>query len=116
MTNNTETRREVWSRYWASGALHSCATSYRNNYAGSIGAFWQDAFAALPAPACVLDVATGNAALPNLLLTTRRETAIECDAIDLARIEPEWLRKLEPAQRQVATIVTELTSQAGGPS
>ncbi len=100
MTNNTETRRDVWSRYWASGALHSCATSYRNNYAGSIGAFWQEAFAGLSTPACVLDIATGNAALPNLLLATRQESGIECDAIDLARIEPEWLRKLEPAQRQ----------------
>jgi len=101
MTENTkEERRAVWSRYWASGALHSCGTSYHDNYAGPIGTFWRDAFAALVPGDTVLDIGTGNGALPRLLLAVRPETSIECDAVDLAQIAPAWLRDAEPEQRQ----------------
>lgn len=96
----TELRRDVWSRFWATGVLHSCATSYRDNYAGPVGEFWQRAFAALVPGDSVLDIATGNGALPRLLLGTRPETSIECDAVDLAQIAPAWLDATEPAQRR----------------
>ena len=101
MTDDTKReRRAVWSRYWASGALHSCATSYHDNYAGPIGEFWRSAFATLAPGDSVLDIATGNGALPRLLLAERPETSIECDAVDLAQIAPAWLRDAEPTQRQ----------------
>lgn len=93
-------RRDVWSRFWATGALHSCATSYHDNYAGPIGEFWRSAFAMLAPGDAVLDIATGNGALPRLLLAERPETSIECDAVDLAQIAPAWLRDADPTQRQ----------------
>ena len=43
-----ERRIESWSRYWASGALHSCAGSFDGNYAGSLRAFWNEVFSSLP--------------------------------------------------------------------
>lgn len=87
-----EQRRDSWSRYWQSGALHSCAGSFDGNYADSIGSFWRGVFASLRASDRVLDVATGNGALPRLLLDVHSDGAQlpEIDAIDLAEIAPSW--------------------------
>jgi SAM-dependent methyltransferase len=91
-------RREVWGRYWASGALHSCATSYGADYGGAIAAFWRDVFGSLRPGQRVLDVATGNGALPRLLLACRPD--VECDAVDLSPVAPTWVAQLPPATRQ----------------
>lgn len=92
-------RGAVWSRYWAQGALHSCATSYAGNYGGALAGFWRGVFDALPAGARVLDIATGNGALPQLLLQCRPRDALRIDAVDLAAIDPPWVRALPAAQR-----------------
>ena len=86
-------RRQAWSSYWAGGALHSCAGSYTGNYAGAIGDFWQARFECLRAGSRVLDLATGNGALP-LLLQERKGVAggIRIDAVDLAEVAPSWLQ------------------------
>lgn len=84
-------RRQAWSAYWSQGALHSCTGSFDARYSGAIGDFW-DAFAdALPAGARVLDLATGNGALP-LRLWERDEGAsgLRVDAVDLASVAPAW--------------------------
>lgn len=83
-------RREAWSAYWASGRLHSCATSFQGNYGGVIGAFWEDAFASLRPGARVLDLATGNGALPAMLWKMHRG-AVQVDAVDLAGVAPDWM-------------------------
>jgi SAM-dependent methyltransferase len=92
-------RRDSWSRYWAGGALHSCATSFAGNYDDAIGAFWRGVCAPLRGSERVLDVATGNGALPRLLIDTLaaegRLPAI--DAVDLAEIDPPWARQLAPS-------------------
>jgi SAM-dependent methyltransferase len=97
MSRNDE-RRDSWSRYWAGGALHSCATSFEGNYDDAIGAFWRSVFAPLRGSERVLDVATGNGALPRLLVdmlaAAGRLPAI--DAVDLADIDPVWARQLAP--------------------
>mgnify|MGYP001246854594 CR=1 FL=1 len=89
--SGNEQRRDSWSRYWQGGALHSCAGSFEGNYADSIGSFWRGIFEPLKAGDRVLDIATGNGALPRLLLDTRGAAALpEIDAIDLAAIDPPW--------------------------
>jgi ubiquinone/menaquinone biosynthesis C-methylase UbiE len=94
----TADRRESWSRYWAGGALHSCATSFDGNYDDAIGNFWREVCSGMRADQRVLDVATGNGALPRLMLdllgASGRLPLI--DAIDLADIDPVWLRALSP--------------------
>lgn len=94
-------RNQSWTRYWASGALHSCAGSFAGNYEGAIAEFWHGVFASLPPGSRVLDVATGNGALPRLLLDSGAKVAgeVEIDAIDLAQVQPRWLRELAPDQR-----------------
>lgn len=84
-----DARKTAWSAYWAGGPLHSCVGSYASNYDGVIGDFWAEVLAGLPAPAAILDLATGNGALP-LLLWERLGDSIEIDAVDLAQLAPSW--------------------------
>lgn len=94
-------RSQSWSRYWSSGVLHSCPGSFRGNYDGAIAEFWKDAFAALTSAQRVLDVASGNGALPRLLfgLDGGNDCGCRVDAIDLATLAPTWLGELNDAQR-----------------
>lgn len=90
MGNDNETvRREAWSAYWATGRLHSCADGSGRNYEGAIGAFWRTHFAGVAVGGRVLDLATGNGALP-LLLQQVRGDAVGMDAVDLAVVAPTW--------------------------
>ena len=93
-----ESRREAWSRYWARGAPHSCIGTYGDRYGGAIAAFWREVFGGLPEGARVLDIATGNGALPRLLLDQSRR-GVTCDAIDLATVHLPWLAAVDPAER-----------------
>lgn len=88
----SDARRDSWSQYWSSGALHSCVGSFTGNYDAAIGAFWTEVFAPLGADQRVLDVATGNGALPRLLLDLRADATQlpAVDAVDLAEIAPSW--------------------------
>ena len=93
-------RQAVWSRYWAQGAEHSCGGSYSGRYGGVIAGFWHARMAALPAGTRVLDLATGNGALPRLLLDACPDAGVVCDAVDLADVRPAWLASLPQAQRE----------------
>lgn len=92
-------RRAVWTRYWSHGASHSCGGSYGNRYEGALAAFWRAAFQALAPGARVLDIATGNGALPQLLLDFDQAGQLTCDAVDLAALAPAWFDQLPPARR-----------------
>lgn len=90
MTNDSlAARRAAWANYWASGALHSCPGSRAGNYGGAIGAFWDCRIAGIPPDARILDVATGNGALP-LRIWQSRGDAVHVDAIDFASPAPGW--------------------------
>lgn len=84
-------RKAAWSSYWATGGLHSCVGSYPGNYSGAIGAFWQARFDRLGPGQRVLDLATGNGALP-LLLSQHLpgSDGLQVDAVDLAQVAPAW--------------------------
>lgn len=86
-------RTAAWSRYWAGGALHSCAGSFEGNYAGPIAGFWQRVFARLDGRAArVLDLCCGNAPLSRLLVESPEfaGSGIRIDAVDAARVAPRW--------------------------
>lgn len=93
-------RRESWSRYWSGGVLHSCSTSFEGNYAGEVREFWQRAAEGLAQHGRVLDIATGNGALPRLLLDLLPADSLAViEAVDLADIRPSWWAGLDEAQR-----------------
>lgn len=79
-----------WSRYWASGVLHSCPGAFAGNYDDEIRDHWLAFFGGLPNGARVLDIGTGNGAVAFLARdaahTLGREFHIE--GIDAALIIP----------------------------
>jgi SAM-dependent methyltransferase len=99
MEKQLDLRQAVWTRYWSHGISHSCGGSFGDRYEGALARFWTRAFAGLGPGARVLDIATGNGALPQLLLAADDTGSVSCDAIDLARPEPHWLAGLPAARR-----------------
>lgn len=99
MEIQVDVRKAVWTRYWANGVAHSCGGSYGNRYEGAIARFWRDAFATLAPGARVLDVATGNGAVPQLLLDSKGAAGVRCDAVDLASPQPQWIADLPPERQ-----------------
>lgn len=84
-------RQENWTRYWQTGALHSCTGSFAGNYSGETLEFWKSVLGQAR-PRAILDVATGNGALPKLISTLLPAASIDSiDAVDLARVSPAWL-------------------------
>lgn len=82
-------RQQLWTRYWASGAVHSCGTSYGEHYGGAIAAFWRVVHDNTPDRSRLLDVATGSGAIPRLWRSWR--TTDTWDAVDLAASAPLWV-------------------------
>jgi len=83
-------RIEQWDRYWAYGNLHSFSQVHPGNYRGAIAALWQDVFAHLPDDSRVIDIATGNGAIPLLALDAAERAGrhLRISAFDLATIDP----------------------------
>lgn len=100
--NNSSQRQAVWSRFWQSGALHSCAASFDGELGPAASAFWQQAFAALPVGARIVDLACGNGSLARALTRTRTPLDVECHSIDLAALQPAWVQSLpEPVRARL---------------
>lgn len=80
----------IWERLWKTGALHSCAGGFRDNYDGTLAAFWTSRFDTLGDGAVVLDVGTGNGAIPLLAKQAARSRGItfEIHGADIADIDP----------------------------
>ncbi len=98
---NTDARRAAWTRYWGTGALHSCAGSWDGNYGGAIAAYWQQRFAALRPEHRVLDLGTGNGPLPALILESLGAEGLpRVDAVDLAEPSPAWLARSPATARE----------------
>ncbi|MEO3735227.1 class I SAM-dependent methyltransferase [Shewanella baltica] len=56
-----------WSEYWKLGHVTSFGTDYKENYTGQLKDLWSDIFSQFSTGFKVLDVATGNGALPLLI-------------------------------------------------
>lgn len=97
MSDGLPQRQQVWTRYWASGASHSCGTSYGERYGGTIAAFWRTVHDDTPAGSRLLDVATGSGAIPRLWRTWRGSDT--WDAVDLAASAPSWVAEAGAALR-----------------
>lgn len=96
--------RSVWTRHWASGATHSCTGSYGATYGGALAAFWRDVHAQTPEGAQIVDLATGNGAVPRLLLELRPALACTITGFDVATPSPAW-RDALPAARQARVML-----------
>jgi ubiquinone/menaquinone biosynthesis C-methylase UbiE len=95
-----EQRQAAWDAYWANGTLNSLPGSFSGNYGGALHEFWMAVFRNLPPHGRVLDIATGNGALPKMLLESHVARPFHIDAIDVADVAPSWLADVDTAQRQ----------------
>jgi len=75
-----------WSMYWEGGALNSCITGSEEKDAKAVADFWQRFAATLPHNARALDLATGNGAVPEQLLSSRPD--LKVTGVDSADIRP----------------------------
>lgn len=76
-----------WDKYWQEGHLTSFSEDYDINYDDDIASFWLNCFKEQQAGSSILDLATGNLALPLLAY----ESGVELDvfAIDLSKIDKD---------------------------
>lgn len=105
-------RQAVWARHWASGAAHSCAGSYDQTYGGAIASFWQEVHARTAPGSRLLDIATGNGALPRLLLQMRPELDLQIDAVDIVPTVPAWVHALPATQAERLRFHTEVPAES----
>ena len=79
-----------WEDFWRSGRVVSCPTDAIDGYTGNVGRVWEQFFGALPAGARLLDLGTGNGALPLIALEVARARSVkfQIHGVDLARIDP----------------------------
>jgi ubiquinone/menaquinone biosynthesis C-methylase UbiE len=79
-----------WEDFWRSGRIASCPTDATDRYSGNVRNGWEKFFTALPPGARLLDVGTGNGALPLIAVEAARgrSAPLEVHGVDLARIDP----------------------------
>ncbi|MCD7100068.1 class I SAM-dependent methyltransferase [Stenotrophomonas sp. MMGLT7] len=80
----------AWSSLWRAGVLHSCGKAFQGNYSGPLQAFWQQRFDALGDGDRMVDIGTGNGAIPLLASQNARRRGIDLDlhGVDIADIDP----------------------------
>ncbi len=105
MSDALHRRQQTWTRYWASGAVHSCGTSYGEHYGGAIAAFWRQTLDDTPSGSCLLDVGTGSGAVPRLWRSWRSTDT--WDAVDLATTVPPWVTEAGAGLRFHAAVRAE---------
>lgn len=91
-------REEAWTRYWASGAEHSCAGSFALQGDGDTARLWADVFGNAPASARILDVGSGNGGLLQVALS-QQQPGWQLLGVDLAGHQPGWLEERKDAGR-----------------
>lgn len=90
-------RRASWSRYWQTGAIHSCAESFEGRLGEQARAFWERVFAPLHDEDRVLELGAGNGAVSRFLVETLMfSRRLEVHAVDLATLKPDWHTRLPP--------------------
>lgn len=89
-----------WSEYWAAGALTSLPQDFKVNYDGEVADFWHSVLAELHDGAKILDVCSGNLALPLLFAEYAERQAVNFSitAVDLAKIDKSVVAKRFPKQ------------------
>lgn len=94
--DSAPSRADTWSRYWASGAEHSCVGSLPPDYGPTIRTIWDREFEALPADSRTLDIGTGSGVLAKLWAAhpASRRGISRLDAIDLVETAPPWFASL----------------------
>lgn len=94
-----------WESYYRAGGLATCPTGPDGSYDQEVRQAWEAFFEPLPDGAALLDVGTGNGAIPLIAreLATRLGRRWDIHGTDLARIDPA--RDVQDGGRRFAGIV-----------
>ncbi len=88
-------RAGAWSRYWATGARHSCAGSFSGHYGQATAQFWKDQFLQIRESDHLLELGCGNGSLLRFLAETDLPALpAEISAVDQAQLDQSWLNGL----------------------
>lgn len=95
---------EHWEILYRGGALASCPMSFEPGYTREVREAWSAFFADLPDSARILDIGTGNGAIPAIAVAAAAALGrrFEIDAVDLAQIDPR--RHVADADRLFAGV------------
>jgi ubiquinone/menaquinone biosynthesis C-methylase UbiE len=79
-----------WETYYRGGAIAACPTGVASDYTLELRETWIEFFSRLASGAAVLDIGTGNGAIPLIARQTATSLgrALEIHGVDLARINP----------------------------
>lgn len=91
---NQQNDTNAWSLYWSEDRLYSCVAQSSDEDQKILNKLWQDFSQELEPSSRLLDLATGNGAVADALLSVNH--ALQVDAIDKASIDPKkFLKKYE---------------------
>jgi ubiquinone/menaquinone biosynthesis C-methylase UbiE len=90
MQDRTERSNGHWTQYWASDRIAACFEGPQSNYEDTIRDQWEAFFRALPSPCSVLDIGTGNGAVPIIArrVATQEGKDFSITGVDVAAIDP----------------------------
>jgi ubiquinone/menaquinone biosynthesis C-methylase UbiE len=94
-----EEKEIPWSVYWAADRIHSCVAEDQQNDQGLLNKVWQDFAKKAVSGAQMIDLATGNGAVPLAMLSAR--TDLDLSGIDRASIDPSKYVSDRPELKQV---------------
>lgn len=96
--------RAAWQHLWDTGVTDSFGDEAPGSggarRTAPLAAHWLNWFSSLPAGTRVLDLCSGNGALPRWLLQACDDATVSCDGVDLAAVQPLWVQQLPAAQGQ----------------
>ncbi|AQQ66902.1 hypothetical protein Mag101_04055 [Microbulbifer agarilyticus] len=79
-----------WTEFWRQGFITTFGASLQNNYTGNLKSFWEQKFSAVNQDEYILDLATGNGAIPCIAHETLKKLNRSANifGIDSAKINP----------------------------
>jgi SAM-dependent methyltransferase len=83
---------EAWNRFWRAGQRACCYQDQAGRYLPEIRIHWHEFFDRLPATSRILDVGTGNGAVPREALAWSQESLLcrlSVDGVDYADFTPD---------------------------
>lgn len=95
-----------WDEYWRSGVL-TTLTVFEHGYTGEFAGFWHGLVDPLPEHACIVDLATGNGAVPFAVMQRAQTLGcrFEVIGVDSADISPMAnLKRDHPARGLLANV------------
>ncbi len=105
-------RAGAWSRYWATGARHSCAGSFVGHYGEATADFWRKQFAKLTPSDHLLELGCGNGSLLRFLAEMHSALPAGISAVDSAKLDPSWVATLPTAMNERLSLYAGTPAQA----